>query len=97
MKHIVPSMRYMALSVRALFGVALGGIIGAVIGGLLSCFLVTLLAMIAGVIFSMPHFDPISAGLPVMESCATMGFAAGGVVATFLISCRYRAMPEKLR
>jgi tetrahydromethanopterin S-methyltransferase subunit C len=87
----------MALSVTALFGVAMGGVIGAVLGGLLSCFLVTLLAMIAGVIVSLPHLDPINAGLPVMESCATMGFAAGGVVATFLISCRYRTMPEKLR
>jgi hypothetical protein len=97
MKHIVPSMTYLALGVTALLGVALGGAIGAVIAGGLACILITPLAVVAAAMLSSPHFDPISVGLPVMENCAIMGFAAGGVVATFLISCRYRTMPESLR
>jgi ABC-type antimicrobial peptide transport system permease subunit len=94
MKHIAPVMRYVALAILALLGIALGGVAGAIIGVALAYILIAPVAMIAATIFSSPHVDPMSIGFPVMENCATMGFAAGGVIATFLISCRYRTMPE---
>jgi hypothetical protein len=81
----------------ALLGVALGGAVGAVIGGVLSYLVIAPVAMIAAAIISFADFDPMSVGFPVVENCAIMGFAAGGVIATFLISCRYRAVPESLR
>ncbi len=97
MKHVVHSMRYVGLSLMALLGVALGGAVGAIIGGVLSYLVIAPVAMIAAAIISFADFDPMSVGFPVMENCAIMGFAAGGVIATFLISCRYRAAPESLR
>ena len=97
MKHIVPLLRYVALAVMALLGIALGGVAGAILGIALAYLLIAPVAVFMAAIFSSPHFDPMGVGFPVMENCATMGFAAGGVIATFLISCRYRAMPESLR
>jgi hypothetical protein len=97
MKHIVPLMRYVALALMALSGIALGGLIGGVVGVALAYLLIAPVAVILAAIFSSPYFDPMGIGFPVMENCATIGFAAGGVVATFFISCRYRAMPESLR
>ena len=85
------------MSLMVLLGITLGGTVGAIIGGALSYLVIAPVAMIAGAIISFADFDPISVGFPVMENCAIMGFAAGGVVATFLISCRYRAIPESLR
>ena len=97
MKHVVPLMRYMGLSLMALSGIAMGGLIGGVVGLALAYLLVAPGAVIVATILSTVDLDPMSIWFPVMENCATMGFAAGGVASTFLISCRYRAMPESLR
>lgn len=97
MKHVVHSVRYVGLSLMALFGIALGGGAGAVIGAALAYLVIVPIVVITAALLSSPSFDPMGIGFPVMENCAIMGFAAGGVVATFLISCRYRAIPERLR
>ncbi|MGO4387118.1 hypothetical protein AB4Y85_06240 [Microvirga sp. 2YAF29] len=96
MKHVVHSMQYLGLAFLALLGIALGGVAGAILGIALAYLLIAPVAVFTAAIFSSPHFDPMGIGFRVMENCATMGFAAGGVVATFIISCRYRAMPESL-
>ncbi len=76
----------------ALLGIALGGGAGALAGIALAYLLITPIAMIAAALFPSPSFDPMGIGVPVMENCAIVGLAAGGVVALFFISCRYRAM-----
>lgn len=96
MRHVIPLMKHMALATLALAGIAVGGATGAVVGMALAYLVLAPGAVIAATLFSSAHLDPMSVWLPVMENCATMGFSAGGVVATFLISCRNRAMPESL-
>jgi hypothetical protein len=97
MRHVIPLMKHLALAALALAGIAAGGSAGAVAGMALAYLLLAPGAVIAATLFSSAHLDPMSVWFPVMENCATMGFAAGGVIATFLISCRYRAMPERLQ
>ncbi|WP_457090033.1 hypothetical protein [Microvirga sp. P5_D2] len=97
MKHVVHSARYLGLSLMALLGIALGAGLGGVIGGALAYLVIAPVAMITAALLSSPFIDPMSVAFPALEGCATIGFAAGGVVATFFISCRYRAMPESLR
>lgn len=94
MKHIVPLMRYVVLATLALSGIALGGLIGALSGIALAFVAITPVAVCLTALFSSAHFDPMSVWFPFMENCATMGFAAGGVVSTFLISRRYGSMEE---
>jgi ABC-type lipoprotein release transport system permease subunit len=65
MKHIVPLMRYVALAILALLGIALGGAAGALLGVALAYLLIAPITVVAAAIVSTPYFDPMGIGFPV--------------------------------